>query len=408
LDLSEEKEELKAMRILLVAMSTSIHVVHWIDQIADLNWDLHLFPSIDTGSVHPDLQEVTVYHSFYDKQPIQNGCFKVRGFPVVYKTVSYLARGYFRKYFPDYRVTQLKRLIKRLKPDIIHAIEIQAAGYLTLEAKKRFQGQFPPVIITNWGSDIYLFGRLAEHEPKIREVLALSDFYSCECQRDVSLALDFGFKGIVLPVFPNTGGFELEEISKLRETGAISDRRIIMLKGYQHWAGRAQVGLRALERCASLLRGYKVVIYSPSPDTIIAAELFSKSTGIPILIIPDKSSNKEILKHHGRSRISIGLSISDAISTSLLEAMVMGAFPIQSWTACANEWIEDGKSGLLVPPEDPEIIEQAIRRAITDDNLVNGAAEINYQIAKEKLDKKLIKPKIVELYKSVFRTISNN
>jgi glycosyltransferase involved in cell wall biosynthesis len=61
-----------------------------------------------------------------------------------------------------------------------------------------------------------------------------------------------------------------------------------------------------------------------------------------------------------------------------------------------------------VPPEDPEIIEQAIRRAITDDNLVNGAAEINYQIAKEKLDKKLIKPKIVELYKSVFRTISNN
>jgi hypothetical protein len=40
----------------------------------------------------------------------------------------------------------------------------------------------------------------------------------------------------------------------------------------------------------------------------------------------------EILKLHGRPRISISLSISDAISRSVLEAMVMGAFPIQRMT----------------------------------------------------------------------------
>ena len=32
----------------------------------------------------------------------------------------------------------------------------------------------------------------------------------------------------------------------------------------------------------------------------------------------------------------------------------MGSFPIQSDTACADEWIEDGVSGLIVPPEDPD------------------------------------------------------
>ena len=44
----------------------------------------------------------------------------------------------------------------------------------------------------------------------------------------------------------------------------------------------------------------------------------------------------------------------------------MGALPIQSCTACADEWIVDGRSGLIVPPEDVDVIENALRRALTD------------------------------------------
>ena len=79
----------------------------------------------------------------------------------------------------------------------------------------------------------------------------------------------------------------------------------------------------------------------------------------------------------------------------------MGSFPIQSWTACADEWIEDGKTGILVPPEDPEVVELAIRRALTDDELVNQAAERNYRIAEERLDQSILKPKAIEIYTTV-------
>jgi hypothetical protein len=89
-------------------------------------------------------------------------------------------------------------------------MEIQAAGYMTLEVKRRFLDKFPPWIVTNWGSDIYLFGRLPEHEKKIREVLYGCDYYTCECERDIALSKEFGFKGRILPVFPNTGGFDLD------------------------------------------------------------------------------------------------------------------------------------------------------------------------------------------------------
>ena len=79
----------------------------------------------------------------------------------------------------------------------------------------------------------------------------------------------------------------------------------------------------------------------------------------------------------------------------------MGSFPVQSSTACADEWIEDGKTGLLVPPDDPEAVAGAIRRALTDDDLVNRAAEINSRTAAERLDKKTIAPMAAGIYRTV-------
>ncbi len=207
---------------------------------------------------------------------------------------------------------------------------------------------------------------------------------------------------MVLPVIPSAGGFDLEMADRLRQPGPVSARRLIMLKGYQHWAGRALVGLRALERCADLLRGYEVAIYGASPDVVLAAGLFSQSTGVRTTIVPKDSPHAEILGKHGQARISIGLSISDAISTSFLEALVMGSFPIQSWTACADEWIEDGRGGLLVPPEDPDLIEQAIRRALSDDGLVDEAARINALTA-QRLDYEVIRTQVVALYERVYQ-----
>ena len=95
--------------------------------------------------------------------------------------------------------------------------------------------------------------------------------------------------------------------------------------------------------------------------------------------------------------------ISDGISVSMLEAMAMGSFPIQSCTACANEWIEHGVSGMIVPPEDPDIIEMAIRMALSDDELVNRAAEINRRVVQERMDSDRLKQEAIEIYSRILR-----
>ena len=230
------------------------------------------------------------------------------------------------------------------------------------------------------------------------------DYYSCECKRDVDLAMQFGLKGIAFEPYPNTGGFEQALIDKyISKSGPTSLRKVIMVKGYQGWAGRALVAIRALERCADLIKDYKVVIYSNASgeDVEIASTLLSQNTGAEVTILPAGTSHTEIMHYHSRARISIGLSMGDAISTSLLEAMAMGSFPIQSCTACASEWFTDGISGLIVTPEDPEVVEHAIRRALLDDILVNSAAEINYNKIVKDANFETLRVKTIQAYKKV-------
>ena len=386
-------------KILFVAMPESVHTARWISQIADQGWDLYLFPSTN-GKPHADLRNITVFGSYP---------FRPSGLAptVKYKTwtSSYLVRDFLENRI-RHRSTRLKeialaKVIRAIKPDLIQSLEIQHAGYLTLGAKELLPlSSFPRWVVTNWGSDISLFGRLAEHKPKIEQVLANCDYYSAECERDIELARRHGFARETLPVFPNAGGYDLQRIAKLKFLAPPSQRKVIMLKGYQTWSGRALVGLSALRMCVDDLKGYEIVIYSASEDVRIAAELFEQDTNLKVTILP-QTSHEEILRNHGRARISIGLSISDAISTSLLDAMVMGSYPIQSCTACATEWIVNGKSGSIVPPEEPWELAAVIKKALCDAHLVDSAFLINQETVKARLDREKIKLQVVQMYQKI-------
>lgn len=388
------------MRILFVGMPNSIHAARWISQIAGQGWEIYLFPTIG-DRLNPSFHDVNVFAPsilFSVKNARDVRCIRWTGFFAFLDTIigSVLHRP-----FRMFSKASLFLIIHTLKPDLVHSLEIQHAGYLTLAVRNRFKNGFPKWIVTNWGSDIYLFGRFAEHETRIKLVLERCDYYSAECSRDVILARKMGFRGKVLPVFPNAGGFDLKRVQEFRSEGPVSERRTIILKGYQNWAGRGLVGIRALALCADVLKGYRVAIYSGfSEDMTISAYLFTQDTGIPVDLIP-QSNHEDMLRLYGRSRIYIGLSISDAISTSLLEAMVMGAFPIQSNTSCADEWIKNGESGFIVPAEDPEVISRAIRQAVLNDALVDTASEINSRTAHERLDESIIRPQVMKMYEEI-------
>ncbi len=388
------------MRILFVGFPESIHTARWIAQLADEDWDIHLFPVHD-GPVHPDLKNVTV-HSFYRTSPFGNNDRVTRkGLPWPVLRGRGKIKAALERTAPHLAVNsaRLARAIRTLEPDVIHVMEMQHAGYLALDSFTQLGASISPCIYSSWGSDFYRYGNESNHQERIRDFLKLCDYYIADCHRDVLLARDFGFAGEVLGVLPVGGGFDLQYMGQFRQP--LATRKTIALKGYHsdRLLGRALHALEALCACEDLLSDYEVIVYSADREVSEAVRRIA-ANGLRFREL-SATSHDEMIKLMGRSRVALSIGLTDGTPNSLLEAMIMGAFPIQSATVSTAEWIDNGKNGFLVPPEDTDAIAAAIRKALSDDELLEEAARTNNTITTERIDCSIIKPQVIQMYKSV-------
>ena len=298
------------MRIMFVALPSNIHAARWITQFVDLGWDIHLVPSLQ-DDLHPDLCGKVTFHDLRQGRqrempsPVDIAISILRRWP--HHRGSGHARRLMERLRPGSTApilpSGLARIITRVRPDIIHSLIIQQAGYDTLAARWAIGEGFPPWIAGLWGSDIHFFANLAAHKVQVEQVLTTCDYVACECERDLNLARARGYTGPALPILPAAGGFDLDRWQALRQAGPPSGRRMILLKGYQHTVGRALVGLRAIELCADVLQDYRVLIHLASPDVQIAAEVVANRTGVPIDTVPlaKHATYTEIMRRYGRA-----------------------------------------------------------------------------------------------------------
>ncbi|MDQ3630429.1 MAG: hypothetical protein M3417_03955, partial [Actinomycetota bacterium] len=251
-------------RILLVAMAESVHTARWISQLGQEGWDVHLFP-VSTRPLHADLRQVTVHAPVRRPRPDLDRSVRQRGIRWPLPRGSVRLEWTLERVPRTNRAARLARVISSLRPDVVHSLEMQHAAYLTLESRRLLTGdRFPPWMYSCWGSDLFYFGRRAEHMERVQAVLAACDYLITDCERDRHLAPELGFRGTFLGVFPGPGGFHVERMRQLRSPAPASTRRVIALKGYHddRWVGRALVALEAIHRLTAELTEYEVVIYS--------------------------------------------------------------------------------------------------------------------------------------------------
>jgi glycosyltransferase involved in cell wall biosynthesis len=247
-------------------------------------------------------------------------------------------------------------VIQKSDVDFVHLLEFQHAGYLYLDAFKSLSNRPNyKLISTNWGSDIYYFQHDPSHKSRIQELLALTDLYSAECTRDYDLARNLGYSGKFLPCIPNAGGFRRNSI----ETPTPDVRSGIVCKAYGGQFGRGDLLLTVLEEFLALEPNIPVFLYSVTEDLLNSVnELVAKFPNVKFSEQRNKLSHNELLMIFRSSRIYIGLSRSDGISTSFLEALTTGTYPIQSDTSCAQEWVAKGVIASIVPLKKEEILRE--------------------------------------------------
>jgi len=98
------------------------------------------------------------------------------------------------------------------------------------------------------------------------------------------------------------------------------------------------------------------------------------------------------------SDIYLSTSLSDGASSSLLEAMACGVFPVVSDIPANRDWIEEGENGFLVPKGDVGQLKQKISQAITDPELRQKAAKINQELVLQKASAGIVISRLEDIY----------
>jgi glycosyltransferase involved in cell wall biosynthesis len=292
----------------------------------------------------------------------------------------------------SWRSFQLSRAIRRYSPRIIHFHEMQHGAYLFNKIESKFRIEQITKIVSTWGSDLTIFSKIGKnlssdglrnpgHSDEIARVLSWTDILTAERYSEIEDAARMGYgKEFIAPVYI-TVGLEEREVSSVKTPP--SRRSQVIIKGYQHDAGRALNALEAIRRIQGKIQDFEIVIYSASESVRIQAELISFETGIKIRIMP-RIAHNEVLKEFEKSRVYVGLSISDGLSTSMVEAMSTGCFPIQSQNSAAGMFLKPGVSGFIVDPWEIDDIARKILIALEDDEMVDKAAVINMETLHQK------------------------
>ena len=370
-------------RILVIGMLDSIHLARWLSQFTESNLRILIFPSSHFKKVHAKLLQ------------IKGSKIRVFGFLPFGVLLGYFD-SIFTLRFIDHKLgfklrkITLGLVIRLFRPETIHAIEIQHAGYLVSDSKFVASRR----ILTNWGSDIYYFQHFPDHKYQIERALHWASHYSAECERDYDLARAFGFRGVELPRIPNAGGFQVS-VEQLK----CSQRNLILVKTYGGLFGAGETAIRALSDFLSTCSNFKIHFYSVTPDLesliIVLQDKFPDLVSFSTLT--RSLTHEELMKLFERARIYIGCSRSDGLSTSFLQALCSGAYPIQTDTSCASELVDGGASGSIIPLDESSVL-NTLLSVIHDHALLDNAQKINYEFSINTLNSFAIRDRALQFY----------
>jgi glycosyltransferase involved in cell wall biosynthesis len=367
------------------------HFFQWVNQLENSGYEVFWFDITDGGPKSDKIKWVTQIKNWKLKWDFPLRSTVKKRLPKLYKIIQKINENNVTSVF--------QKIYDSIKPDIVHCFEMQISGLPILPIMLKNN---TPLVYSSWGSDMFYFENLGVSKQEIRQFLSRVNYLITDCKRDYHIAKDNGFNANYLGVFPGNGGLKINTLN-IKPT---TERDIIMIKGYEDGVGKASVVLNSLVLVdIALLENKKIVIYSADnvlESQIKASNILSK-LNITIYYRHKFIENDSLLELMGKSSIHIANSVSDGMPNALLEAMSMGAFPIQSNPGnVTQEMITDGLNGFLINnPLDNYEIAELIEDAIKNEELRMKAQNYNITYMALNNNRSNLQSKIVHLYQII-------
>jgi glycosyltransferase involved in cell wall biosynthesis len=267
-------------------------------------------------------------------------------------------------------IPRLRKLIRRLQPDIVHAHYATSYGLLaTLSGHDH-------VVITAWGTDVLIAPReSALLRALLRFSLRRADAVTSMAEHMNASLLALGVAPERLHVLPF--GVDVHRFAE----GAAADRRagtVVCTRRFDRvYDVQCVVRAFAAARSEGYLRRLTLIGDGPlRPDLEALVDAFGINESVHLLGQLDHESLPAIL---GTQEVFVSPAWSDGNNVSLNEAMASGCFPIATDIPANSQWITHGVNGFLYPPGDVDVLAALLREIPQHGQLLDDARQINLE-----------------------------
>lgn len=372
------------MRICYIADAPSIHTQRWVRYFADKGHEIHLI------SVKP------FEGDFRGGEAGNVALYLLKRVPPRIRIISFLINTLFL-------IVQIRKIVRKIKPDILHAHYISDNGLLAA------MSGFHPLVLSAWGSDILV----DVHRSRILRYFA--EFALKRADLITSSGENVMEEMIRLGADPNkinyilhgvdTGSFNPAERSEaLRRSLGIFDSPAVI--SVRH--------LTPLYDVESLIKAIPLVLRQvPEVKFIIAgdgdqrgyleelADLLGVADGVRFVgWIP----HDELPNHLASADIYVSTSLSEGgVSVSLIEALACGLPSVVTNVGDFRKWIESGENGFVVPIKRADLLAEKIIYLLENRELRDQMGKANRQLIEERANYEQEMCKMAKLYGELIR-----
>lgn len=375
----------------------SIHFFRWTEQLKNSGHEVLWFDITGSENESKRLNWVTQYVKWKLKWDFPGRQFIKKNYSKIFTLTQKINERNIAKVYEQ-------RLIE-IQPDVVHSFVMYAACTPFFEVMSKYKNI--KWIYSAWGNDLFFYQNDKMRLSAMKETLPVLDYMFADCDRDYHIAKKHGFEGEFLGVYPGGGGYDFLKYTKYLQP--FTTRKKIIIKGYEHHFGRCNKVLEAVSSLKEELKDFEIIIFSAS-KAVIDFTVETKLNLWSNLTIYGQVTHEKVMELMGESKIYIGNSISDGMPNTLLEAICMEVFPIQSNPGGATEeLISNGKNGLLIKnPEDVREISEHVLFAINNRIFLKDAVAYNNKFIKPNLEMNIIKEKVLDNYRLVETNIKRS
>ena len=361
------------MKLCFLAGANSIHSKRWIEYFARKGHQIHWLSL--TPNSFGEIKNVKFYLlKGFSKKPLE----------ILFNTIP------------------VRRLIKKIKPDILHAHYAGVNGILGALSG------FHPFVLTAWGSDILIASKSRIVRPLIKFALNKADLITCDAEHMREAMMKLGVPASKIRII--NFGIDTQRFSpgpknkELKERLGISEKKIIISLRSLYPIYDIETIIKA---APFVLKEYPKTIFIIAGEGFQENELKNLAKELNVSgsikfvgFIP----NEELPDYLRTADVYVSTSLSDAgIAASTAEAMTCGLPVVITDTGENRKWVKNGENGFIIPIKNPEILAEKIIYLLKNEDISKKFGERNRKIIEERNDYCKEMAKMEEIYYSLLK-----